>query len=208
MEMTGKTQSNQWIDTASIYPSGVSKMTGYNNIPDAPQRSPGTDYWFLGLQNYGGGPINILQPVLTYGGDEWTAASWICCPANITTTGPTIGPFQEGDRMYGVMNRLDSSTWQVDTVINGQTSTLKQRVGPYTYNNAVVTFEMYGANECDQLPHKPVKFDTIEMFDDSGAPLQFDNWRLSGPTYCSGRTTSPDKKTVIIQHGASSELTV
>merc|ERR1711862_1090507 len=63
MEMSGKTQSNQWIDTASIYPSGVSKMTGYNNIPDAPRRSPGTDYWFLGLQNYGGGPINILQPV-------------------------------------------------------------------------------------------------------------------------------------------------
>merc|ERR1712187_507376 len=83
-------EPNQWIDEAGFtYNAGFSKMTGYNNIPDAPRSNPGTDYWFLGMQNMRGGPVSILQPVLTYR-SSWTAASWACCPSNITTTGPTI----------------------------------------------------------------------------------------------------------------------
>merc|ERR1712130_1089965 len=116
---------NQWIDEAGFtYSAGFSEMTGWNNIPDAPSSEPGTDYWFLGMQNNGDGPVNILQPVLTYSGSEWTAASWACRPSNITTTGPTIGPFREGDQMYGAMTRTNGYTWKIDTVINGQTSTL------------------------------------------------------------------------------------
>jgi hypothetical protein len=197
---------NQWIDEAGFtYNSGFSKMTGYNNIPDDPRSAPGTDYWFLGMQNMAGGPVSILQPVLTYR-SSWTAASWACCPSNITTTGPTIGPFKEGDRMYGAMTRTDASTWKIDTTIDGQTSTLNAKVGPWAYTWAVATFEDYGVSQCSQLPQKPVKFDTIELEDASGNTVH-PQWTLSGGTMCAGSTTSPDEKTVVIQHGGA-DITV
>merc|ERR1711976_435975 len=64
---------NQWIDEAGFtYNPGFSKMTGYNNIPDAPQRGGQIVYYFLGMQNMEGGPVSILQPVLAYEGNEWT----------------------------------------------------------------------------------------------------------------------------------------
>merc|ERR1712046_108878 len=114
------------------YNAGFSKMTGYNNIPDAPRSNPGTDYWFLGMQNMRGGPVNILQPVLTYE-SSWTAASWACCPSNITTTGRTISAGREGDRMFGSMKRRNAYTWEVLTTIHGETSRLVAQVGSYAY---------------------------------------------------------------------------
>jgi len=45
-------------------------------------------YYFLGMQNMEGGPVSILQPMLAYEGNEWTGASWACCPSNITTSPP------------------------------------------------------------------------------------------------------------------------
>jgi hypothetical protein len=195
-------QPNQWIDTAGYtYNSGFSKMTGYNNIPDAPQSNPQTDYWFLGMENKRGGPVNILQPVLTYKSSRWTAASWACCPSNISTTGPTIGPFKEGDRMWGSMIRKNSQTWEIVTQINGKTSTLNAQVGPFTYNWAVATFEDYGVSQCSQLPKKAVTFDTIMLYDESGSVVH-PRWSLSGGTMCNGRTTSPNENTVSIQHGS------
>lgn len=203
LKMAGAAQPNRWIDEAGFtFNDGFSKMTGYNNIPDAPQSEPGTGYWFLGLENIRGGPLSILQPVLTYRGSEWTAASWACCPRNITTTGKTIGPFKEGDRMYGSMIRKDASTWEILTQINGQTSSLNAQVGPWAYTWAVATFEDYGVSQCSQLPREPVKFDTIKLYDASGSAVH-PRWKLSGPTMCSGSTTSPDEQTVVIQHGAS-----
>merc|ERR1712048_325216 len=84
LKMAGAIEPNQWIDEAGFtYNPGFSVMTGYNNIPDEPRQAPGTDYWFLGMQNMRGGPVSILQPVLTYR-SSWTAASWACCPSNIT----------------------------------------------------------------------------------------------------------------------------
>merc|ERR1711920_464766 len=76
LTLAGAIQPNQWIDEAGFtFNDGFSEMTGYNNIPDAPKSNPGTDYWFLGMQNMRGGPVSILQPVLTYR-SSWTAASW------------------------------------------------------------------------------------------------------------------------------------
>lgn len=202
LRMAGAIEPNQWIDEAGFtYNSGFSKMTGYNNIPDAPQSNPGTDYWFLGMENLRGGPVNILQPVLTYRGSEWTGASWACCPRNITTTGPTIGPFKEGDRMYGSMIRSNEDTWAIVTEVDGKKSTLNARVGSYAYTWAVATFEDYGVSDCSQLPHDPVKFDTIMLYDSAGKVVH-PEWKLSGGTMCSGSTTSPDENTVIIQHGS------
>jgi hypothetical protein len=203
LRMAGAVVPNQWIDEAGFtYDPGFSKMTGYNNIPDAPLQEPGTDYWFLGMQNMRGGPVSILQPVLTYSAGEWTAASWACCPSNITTTGNTIGPAKEGDRMYGSMVRTSDDSWQILTQFNGETSTLNAQVGPWAYTWAVATFEDYGVSQCSQLPHQPVKFDTIQLFDAKGEVVH-PSWDLSGQTMCSGTTSSPDEQTVIIQHGNS-----
>merc|ERR1712070_1000704 len=98
-------------------------------------------YYFLGMQNMEGGPVSILQPVLAYEGNEWTGASWAGCPSNTTTTGPTIGPAKEGDRMYGSMIRTDDSTWEIVTQFNSETSKLKAQVGPWESNWAVATLE-------------------------------------------------------------------
>merc|ERR1712187_615286 len=109
-----------------------------------------------------------------------------------------IGPFREGDRMYGAMTRTDSSTWKIDTVINGQTSTLRAQVGPWAYTWAVATFEDYGVSSCSQLPHKPVTFDTIKLYDAQGS-IVAPSWNPSRETMCSGRTTIVDENTVTIQ---------
>jgi len=194
--------SNQWIDEAGFTSNqGFSKMTGYNNIPDAPRGSNQIVYYFLGIENLIGGPVSILQPVLAYEGGEWTGASWACCPQNITTTGPTIGPAKEGDRMYGSMIRTDDSTWEIVTQFNGQTSKLNAQVGPWAYNWAVATLEEYSISSCDQYPHEPVTFDTIELTDPSGS-IVHPSWTNPGATTCSGQTTIQDEKTVTIQHGS------
>jgi len=195
-------QPNQWIDEAGFtYNSGFSKMTGWNNIPDSPKSNPGTDYWFLGMQNMQGGPVSILQPVLTYR-SSWTAASWACCPSNITTTGPTISGAKEGDQMYGSMIRTASDTWQIITQFNGKTSTLNAKVGPWAYTWAVATFEDYGVSQCSQLPQKAVIFDTVMLYDKSGSVVH-PTWKPSGGTMCSGKTTIMDENTISIQHGSA-----
>lgn len=194
LKMAGAIQPNQWIDEAGYtFNDGFSVMTGYNNIPDAPKSNPGTDYWFLGMQNMQGGPVSILQPVLTYE-SSWTAASWACCPSNITTTGNTISAGKEGDRMYGSMIRTASDTWQ--------TSTLNAQVGPWAYTWAVATFEDYGVSQCSQLPEKAVVFDTIVLKDKNGKQVT-PSWTLSGTTMCNGRTLSPSPDVVSIQHGSA-----
>merc|ERR1712098_168995 len=99
--------------------------------------------------------------------------------------------------MYGAMTRLDSQTWQVDTIINGRTSTLKGRVGPYRYNWAVATFEDYGVSQCSQLPTKALCFDTIMLYDSSNNIIH-PKWGLSGSTMCNGHVTCSDENTCCI----------
>merc|ERR1712187_597533 len=87
----------------------------------------------------------------------------------------------EGDQMYGAMVRTASDSWKIDTVINGQTSTLNARVGSYRYTWAVATFEDYGVSQCSQLPQKAVIFDTVKLYDDSNA-IVHPQWNPSGGT--------------------------
>jgi len=200
LKMAGAIEPNAWIDEAGYtFNDGVYAITCSNNNPDAPKSNPGTDYWFLGMQNMQGGPVSILQPVLTYT-SGWSAASWACCPSNITTTGNTISAGNEGDRMYGSMIRTKYDTWQILTTVNGQTSTLNAQVGPWAYTWAVATFEDYGVSQCSQLPTKAVVFDTIVLKDKNGKQVT-PSWELSGATMCNGRTTSPSPDVVSIQHG-------
>jgi len=112
-----KNGPNAWLDNAGWYPpksdGGISKFTGtYINPAGDPERGGCTLYYFIGSQNNGQGPVNILQPVLAYQGSGWTYASWICCPSNISTTGNTVRT-KAGATMTGGLERQDSSTWDV-----------------------------------------------------------------------------------------------
>merc|ERR1712048_1533939 len=93
-------------------------------------------------------------------------------------------------------------TWKIDTVINGQTSTLNARVGSYRYTWAVATFEDYGVSECSQLPQKAVIFDTVKLYDNSDN-IVHPQWNPSGGTMCSGATKILDENTISIQHGSA-----
>merc|ERR1712059_129712 len=103
------------------------------------------------------------------------------------------------------MIRTGGSTWEIKTTINGQTSTLKPQVGPYKYTRAVAIMEDYGVSACSQLPHKAIKFDTIDLYDPQGS-IVHPSWKPSGRTMCSGKTTIVDENTVTIQHGSSRVL--
>jgi len=107
--------------------------------------------------------------------------------------------------MYGSMIRTDDQTWSIVTQFNGKTSPLGAQVGPYKYTWAVATMEDYGVSSCSQLPHKAIKFDTIELYDPQGS-IVHPSWRPSGRTMCSGKTTIVDENTVTIQHGSSRVL--
>ena len=104
--------------------------------------------------------------------------------------------------MYGSMIRKDSQTWEIVIEINGKTSTLNAQVGPWAYTWAVGTFEDYGVSSCSQLPTKPVTFDSVMLYDESGSVVH-PSWTLSGRTMCSGSTTSSDENTITIAHGGS-----
>merc|ERR1712048_846519 len=77
LKMAGAIEPNQWIDEAGFtYNPGFSVMTGYNNIPDEPRRAPGTDYWFLGMQNMRGGPVTFDTIVLKDADGKQVTPSW------------------------------------------------------------------------------------------------------------------------------------
>jgi hypothetical protein len=112
---------NAWLDNAGWYPPGkdMSKFTGDYIVPAGdPARGGCTLYYFIGMQNNGQGPVNILQPVLAYQGSGWTYTSWICCPSNISTTGNTVRT-TAGATLGGSIVRVDSNTWDVSGTAGG-----------------------------------------------------------------------------------------
>merc|ERR1719507_1709617 len=71
---------NAWLDNAGWYPPSkdMSKFTGDYIVPKgSPDKGGCTLYYFIGMQNNGQGPVNILQPVLAYQGSGWTYSSCI-----------------------------------------------------------------------------------------------------------------------------------
>merc|ERR1711862_407401 len=65
-------EPNEWKDNAGYtYRSGYSKFTGKYNIPSDPRSGGQILYYFIGMENTGGGPVNILQPVLGWHGNGW-----------------------------------------------------------------------------------------------------------------------------------------
>jgi len=203
-----KDSPNAWIDNAGWYPprGNLGTFTGTYTVPKTPtaqEKKEGKLYYFIGFENMRSGPVNILQPVLTYEYVGWTYSSWCCCPSNITVQSNVIKGFGPGDKVTGVINRLSGDTWLIDSINPaGEHATLKPRVGSYEYNWADVTFELEadgGHYECDQLANGPMTFSDMVLKDGNGQVLT-PQWSASGGTMCSGRTTVKSASEIVISH--------
>jgi len=205
--MAKRDEPNAWLDNAGWYPPGkdMSKFTGTYTVPAGnPERGGATLYYFIGMQNNGQGPVNILQPVLAYQGSGWSFTSWICCPSNISTTGNTVRT-KAGAVLKGIINRVDGSTWDVvSTNEAGSSSNLKQRVGPYKYTWADVTMEQYGYSSCSQSPKGPIRFSDMKIYNAGGTEIiQQAQWSKTGRTMCSGTLIEKAKDDITIEHSTS-----
>lgn len=196
-----KNSPNAWLDNAGWYPPGrdMSKFTGTYIVPGNPNRGGCTLYYFIGMQNNGDGPVNILQPVLAYQGSGWTYTSWICCPSNISTTGNTVRA-AAAETLEGFIVRVDSNTWDVyGTNAAGQKTDLKQRVGPYKYSWADVTMEQYSYSSCSQSPKGPITFKDMKIYNAGGTQIT-PEWKGSGETMCSGHLNIVSPSEITIEH--------
>jgi len=192
---------NAWLDNAGWYPPGrdMSKFTGTYIVPGTPSRGGCTLYFFIGMQNNGDGPVNILQPVLAYQGSSWSYTSWICCPSNISTTGNSIR-VSEHETLTGVINRESSNQWDVyGHNAAGQKTDLNQRVGPYKYSWADVTMEQYSYSQCSQSPKGPITFKDMKIYNAAGTEVT-PEWRGSGETMCRGKLTIVSPSEITIEH--------
>jgi len=195
----------QWMDNAGYtYRSGYSKFSGNYNIPTDPKNGRGQIlYYFIGLENTGGGPVNILQPVLGWKGGEWTLASWACCPSNISTTSHEIRGLKAGQTVEGNMVRTGDSTWKIDSTINGQTTTLQPRVGSYNYIWADVTLEIYSINSCDQYSNGKIHFTDMKLTGSGGESVT-PKWTQPSGTECQGKVDILDTTRIDIYHNGGS----
>jgi len=197
---TSNSSVRQWMDNAGYtYNAGYKSFSGNYNIPADPENDEGQIlYYFIGLENTNDGPVNILQPVLGWQGG-WTLASWACCPANISTTSRTITGLQAGQQVVGNMERVDASTWKIDSTINGQTTTLRPQVGPYNYVWADVTLEIYSISDCTQYSKGKVHF-TDMVLTGSGGDVVHPSWTQPAGTECQGKVDILDEKSIDIYH--------
>ena len=165
-----------------------------------------TDFYFLGLENLDdNAPVNILQPVLTFGNGEveghWHGASWACCPHNITVHSETLSGFAPGDVLNGTMVRDSPSQWTISLAWNGQETTLRPVVGSYDYTWADVTLEAYNIADCSEFPKGPMTFDHMSLKTDDGTEMinKADWTKVQAPS-CGGKVSllSPEKATITL----------
>jgi len=197
----------RWLDNQGYtHNAGFGKFTGSYNVPqDPPQPSGQILYYFIGLENLGGGgPVNILQPVLEWGGgDEWSLASWACCPSGMTPHSRTISGIKSSTIVDGTIERLDSQTWQIVSAFKDSTGQTKNTTLtanlPYRYTWADVTLEVYSTSSCQQYSPEKVTFSHLALQDESGAHIS-PQWSGATRTECGGVTAVIDEKTITIQH--------
>jgi len=201
---------NGWLDNAGWYPPApqnhLQSFTATYSVPQNPAISTNNVlFYFIGMQDNEAPrtEVNILQPVLTWGNGiaGWNAASWACCPKNITYRSASLRGIRAGDTLLGDIHRVDSSTWSIDTRWNGQNVTLRAQVGNYNYNWADVTLEVYNidTNQCGMFGNGPMKFSSLVLKDVQGETLS-PKYTVTGPTACNGRLTIAGNGEIDIQH--------
>jgi len=199
---------NGWLDNAGWYPpsgqDNLNSFTATYTVPGNPNYTKDGQvlFYFIGMQNNGyPNAVNILQPVLTWGNGytQWYVKSWACCPSNITVSSPPIFGLNPGSTFFGTINRVSSSTWKIDSIFNGQHTTLNAQVGSYIYNWADVTLEVYNIAQCTDFATGPMTFSALAMTDSKGQTLT-PQWQLTAATSCSGRIVKSGASALYIQH--------
>jgi len=199
---------NGWLDYGGWYPpSGQSKLNrfqGTYTIPQNPADPNGGEvlFYFIGMQdNDAPNYLNIIQPVLTWGNglNQWYVQSWACCPANITVASARLTGLQAGQQMYGVINRLSQSTWEINSIWMSKNTTLYAQVGDFNYNWADVTLEVYRVNNCPEFAGGTATFSNLALYDAQGTKLN-PQWQFTPESSCNGIIRSVNANTVTITH--------
>jgi len=200
---------NGWIDNAGWYPpSGQNNLDSFTSVYTVPGNPPSDSgqvlFFFIGMQdNAYPNEVNILQPVLTWGNgiSGWNLASWDCCPSNITVNSKSITGFGAGDLIDGTINRVNSNTWKINSVIQktGANTTLTAQVGTYLYDWADVTQEVYGVSECSQFAKGPMTFSALTLKDAQQDTLK-PTWDMTKTTQCTGVIQQTSSTTITITH--------
>jgi hypothetical protein len=205
---------NGWIDYAGWYPpapeNSLSAFTATYTVPQDPTQTINQVlFYFIGMQDNAYAAVNILQPVLTWGNgiSGWNAASWACCPNNITVQSNSITGFKAGDTLYGLIKRVDAYDWTITTEITsgasaGLSTTLSPKVGGYLYNWADVTLEVYNTVLCSEYAVGPMTFSELNIRDSFGDDITSGaQWTLTGPSTCTGSIVQTGPESFVVQHG-------
>jgi len=199
---------NGWLDNAGWYPpsteNDLDSFVSTYTIPGNPASNSGQVlFYFIGFQDNAYSAVNIVQPVLTWGNGSpgWNAASWCCCPKNITVESKTIAGLSAGQHIQGTVKRQSADTWMIDTKVveTGANSTLYAQVGDYNYDWADVTQEVYNVYNCQQFATGAMTFASLTMKDSAQAVLT-PKWTITGITDCNGHETQVDGTTITIAH--------
>jgi hypothetical protein len=198
---------NGWLDYGGWYPPGgqgnLNSFTSTYIVPGNPA-SAGNQvlFYFIGMQdNDDPGAVNIIQPVLTWGNgyQQWYAASWACCPSNITVHSDYLFGLSPGMSLNGVIQRVSDSTWSIVSEFNGKSTTLNAQVGDYVYNWADVTLEVYQLDICAQFAGGRAYFNKLVLKDKQGDTLN-PTWQFTGATSCNGAITQASPSSIYISH--------
>jgi hypothetical protein len=200
---------NGWLDNAGWYPPScenqLDSFVSTYTIPGNPTTVTNQVlFYFIGMQdNNNPAALNIIQPVLTWGNglNGWNAASWCCCPSNITVQSKSIPNLQAGWQLVGTIKRQDADTWMIDTKVvnNGQNTTLYAQVGGYNYNWADVTLEVYNVVNCNQFAVGPMTFSGLTLKDQQQQTLT-PSWTITGTTDCNGKEVQVNATAITITH--------
>jgi len=199
---------NGWLDYGGWYPpngqNNLNRFQGTYTIPQNPAEPNGGEvlFYFIGMQdNDAPNYLNIIQPVLTWGNglNQWYVQSWACCPANITVASQRLTGLQAGQNMYGIIQRLSASTWEINSIWQNQNTTLYAQVGDFNYNWADVTLEVYRVDNCAEFAGGTAIFSNLALYDVQGTKIQ-PQWQYTPETACNGNIHSVNANTVVISH--------
>jgi len=202
-------ETNGWLDYVGWYPpSGENNLKTFTStyvVPNDPTNNNGNQvlFYFIGMQdNDSPSALNIIQPVLTWGNgyNQWYVKSWACCPSNITVSSPPIFGLVGGSTLQGVISRESASTWKIDSIFNGQHTTLNAQVGDYIYNWADITLEVYYVNNCVDFAKGKAYFNALAMTDAQGQSLNPSWQNDSGNTLCGGVIGPNGPNSYYIEH--------
>jgi len=201
--------TNGWLDYVGWYPpSGENNLRSFTStyvVPQDPQNAQGGQvlFYFIGMQdNDNSSAVNILQPVLTWGNGykRWYLKSWVCCPKNITVSSNPLFGLEAGSQLQGVISRESPSNWLVDSIFNGQHTTLHAQVGDYIYNWADITLEVYYVDNCPDFARGKAEFNELALTDAQGAKISPTWQKYSGATICGGSILPEGTDGYCIQH--------